>query len=304
MLDFLYWVLALQASYSPYILEIFLWDMIIEEKSECVVSDNQFVLTLKKQNFGITWPSLTSEDLSKEDMRNIRQKALQDFEVIAKNQAVARSGELLKLYKYSFLTCCKWAQLNFISEKRDKLQKEAVKQQIQLDSSIINKIESIRDSHRREAMSDLEDWKNQHSKAFMIKEKGELQDNRKAYKWIHEFYIIVALKKSSNQIFCCTGHRCVGSKTIRKMKWRNNQCWKSHPIKQKVQKSFKKRIQMKFQVNRETIRPPVALTIPSQITKIRINWRNERDEKNSRTEGKAALSIKHWSVDVTCKLIL
>lgn len=67
-------------------------------------------------------------------------------------------------------------------EKRQYLQKEAVKEQININTRMLNKIDAIRDSHRKEAMREFEDWRSKAEIPFLSDADGEIQENRKAYK--------------------------------------------------------------------------------------------------------------------------
>lgn len=64
------------------------------------------------------------------------------------------------------------------------MKKEAVRAQIDLDTAVLNKISAMRDSHRKEAMEALEDWRSKAELPILKYERGITQENRKAYKYV------------------------------------------------------------------------------------------------------------------------
>jgi hypothetical protein len=71
------------------------------------------------------------------------------------------------------------------AEKRQQLQKKAVKMQIDLNTNTLNKIDSLRDSHRKIAMQEFEEWRTNAEKPILQDISGKVQKNRKAYRYIH-----------------------------------------------------------------------------------------------------------------------
>lgn len=69
------------------------------------------------------------------------------------------------------------------AEKRQYLQKEAVKVQVNLDTDTLNKIEALRDSQRRGAMQDFEEWRSNAEMPIFQDISGKVQENRKAYRY-------------------------------------------------------------------------------------------------------------------------
>lgn len=90
----------LKASYPPFILELFLWGIIKDEESECVLNKEQgeVVFTLRKADFGILWPSLVVEGLDKAAKKERRLQAFEQAQALTEERAKARSGRLLALY--------------------------------------------------------------------------------------------------------------------------------------------------------------------------------------------------------------
>lgn len=76
-----------------------------------------------------------------------------------------------------------WWNYKQLSEKVYQLQREAVRAQIDLDTLSLNKIESIRDSHRREAMKELEEWRLSVEEPMFEGIEGKKQENRKAFRY-------------------------------------------------------------------------------------------------------------------------
>ncbi|XP_057328124.1 dynein axonemal assembly factor 4-like [Microplitis mediator] len=148
----------LKISYPPFILELFLWKNIIEEESQCILSESLATLTLKKCEIEEEWPSLIEDNLSKEKKHEYRSRALEHARLAAEKR------EEDKKRKY-----------------RD-LGRQAVREQIELDSKVLNKINATRDSHRREAMDEFENWRKNSEKKIFCDEKAVEQENRKSYK--------------------------------------------------------------------------------------------------------------------------
>ena len=83
-----------QASYPPFILELFLWEAILEEESECTVDEKSAVFTLKKAEMGLEWPTLVTENLDKDTKRARRCRAFELARLSAEKLAKSRSGEM------------------------------------------------------------------------------------------------------------------------------------------------------------------------------------------------------------------
>ncbi|KOC65670.1 Dyslexia susceptibility 1 candidate gene 1 protein [Habropoda laboriosa] len=155
-----------KVSFPPYILELFLWGNIVEDKSKCTLTEEDAILTLRKTNIDIEWPTLEVQNIDKDFKRDCRNQALESAHKLAEERA------------------------KFKREKRQRLQKEAVKEQINVNTTILNKIDAIRDAHRKEAMRDFEDWRSKAELPILSNVKGEVQENRKTYepplKWFND----------------------------------------------------------------------------------------------------------------------
>lgn len=56
-------------------------------------------------------------------------------------------------------------------------------EQISINTATLNKIDAIRNSHRKEAMREFDDWRSKAELPFLPSIEGEIQENRKAYKY-------------------------------------------------------------------------------------------------------------------------
>lgn len=56
--------------------------------------------------------------------------------------------------------------------------------QIDLNNLTLNKIDSIRDAHRKEAMNELDEWQSECGLPILNDQPGQVQENRKPYKWV------------------------------------------------------------------------------------------------------------------------
>ncbi|XP_024881568.1 dynein assembly factor 4, axonemal-like [Temnothorax curvispinosus] len=145
-------------SFPPFILELFLWENVLEEESECTLTDTEAVFSLQKVSMTIKWPSLEVENISKSEKCHTRNRILEKAQSVLENRA--------KLKK----------------EKLQHLQKEAVKIQVNLDTDTLNKIEALRNCHRKTAMQDFEEWRSNAEMPILQDISGKVQENRKAYR--------------------------------------------------------------------------------------------------------------------------
>ncbi|XP_071650273.1 dynein axonemal assembly factor 4 [Temnothorax longispinosus] len=145
-------------SFPPFILELFLWENVLEEESECTLTDTEAVFSLQKVSMAIEWPSLEVENISKSQKCHTRNRILEKAQSVLENRA--------KLKK----------------EKLQHLQKEAVKIQVNLDTDTLNKIEALRNCHRKAAMQDFEEWRSNAEMPILQDISGKVQENRKAYR--------------------------------------------------------------------------------------------------------------------------
>lgn len=63
-----------------------------------------------------------------------------------------------------------------------------MKVQINVDTDTLNKIEALRDSHRRAAMQDFEEWRSNAELPIFQDISGKVQENRKAYRYCLKKY--------------------------------------------------------------------------------------------------------------------
>ncbi|KAG5325072.1 DAAF4 factor, partial [Acromyrmex heyeri] len=145
-------------SFSPFILELFLWENVLEEESECTLTDTEAIFSLQKASLAVDWPILEAENISKSEKCHARNQVLEKAQKVLENRAKCKK------------------------EKLQNLQKEAIKIQINLNTDTLNKIEGLRDSHRKAAMQDFEDWRLNAEMPFLQNISGKVQKNRKAYR--------------------------------------------------------------------------------------------------------------------------
>ncbi|XP_026667648.1 dynein assembly factor 4, axonemal-like [Ceratina calcarata] len=145
-------------SFPPFILELFLWANVVEKESKCTLTEQEAILTLRKTNIGLEWPTLEVQDIDNDFKRECRDRALEQAHKVAEENTKAKS------------------------EKRQHLQKEAVREQINIHTTTLNKIDAIRNAHRKEAMHEFEDWRSKAEVPFLPEVEGEVQENRKTYK--------------------------------------------------------------------------------------------------------------------------
>ncbi|XP_011054450.1 PREDICTED: dyslexia susceptibility 1 candidate gene 1 protein homolog [Acromyrmex echinatior] len=150
--------MIMEISFSPFILELFLWENVLEEESECTLTDTEAIFSLQKASLAIDWPILEAENISKSEKCHARNQVLEKAQKVLENRAKCKK------------------------EKLQNLQKEAIKIQINLDTDTLNKIEALRDSHRKAAMQDFEDWRLNAEMPFLQNISGKVQKNRKAYR--------------------------------------------------------------------------------------------------------------------------
>ncbi|KAI4487066.1 hypothetical protein M0802_012055 [Mischocyttarus mexicanus] len=146
------------ASSPPFLLELFLWANIIEEESTCTLDDDKVIFSLRKANISLKWPQLELNDLDKNIKKQYRDCAIERIQKVTEERQKVRN------------------------DMRQYLKKEAVKAQIDLDTAVLNKINAMRDSHRREAMEALEDWRSKAEIPIFKNQRGKIEENRKAYK--------------------------------------------------------------------------------------------------------------------------
>ncbi|KAL0119593.1 hypothetical protein PUN28_007794 [Cardiocondyla obscurior] len=164
-------------SFPPFILELFLWENVLEEESKCTLTDTEAVFSLQKAGKAINWPSLEIENISKSEKCCIRNRILDKAQNLLENRAKQKN------------------------ERRQYLQKEAVKIQINLDTNMQNKIEALRTCHRQAAMQDFEEWRSRAEIPILQDISGKVQKNRKMYrpplKWFEDDLNIIQSQENN-----------------------------------------------------------------------------------------------------------
>ncbi|TGZ48992.1 Uncharacterized protein DBV15_06662 [Temnothorax longispinosus] len=80
-------------SFPPFILELFLWENVLEEESECTLTDTEAVFSLQKVSMAIEWPSLEVENISKSQKCHTRNRILEKAQSVLENRAKLKKGK-------------------------------------------------------------------------------------------------------------------------------------------------------------------------------------------------------------------
>lgn len=72
----------------------------LEENSECILTDTEAIFSLQKAQMAIDWPSLEMSDINKEQKREYRDKILEKAQSVLESRAKARSGKISKSLFY------------------------------------------------------------------------------------------------------------------------------------------------------------------------------------------------------------
>nr|XP_031825942.1 dynein assembly factor 4, axonemal-like [Nomia melanderi] len=170
-----------KVSFPPFILELFLWADVVEKRSKCTITDREAILSLQKTKISQEWPTLEVENIDNEIKRTYRNEALERAQVEAEELAKTKQ------------------------EKRQYLQREAVKEQINISTATLNKIDATRNAHRKEAMREFDDWRVKAELPFLSEVEGEVQENRKAYKpplkWFKDDNTLKSQPLTDDEIF-------------------------------------------------------------------------------------------------------
>lgn len=65
----------------------------LEEESECTLTDTEAVFSLQKANVNIDWPSLETENISKSEKCHTRNQMLEKVQSVLENRAKCRKGK-------------------------------------------------------------------------------------------------------------------------------------------------------------------------------------------------------------------
>jgi hypothetical protein len=75
-------------------LELFLWDNVLEENSECILTDTEAIFSLQKAQIDVDWPNLEMDDINKEQKREFRNKILEKAQNVSESRAKTKSGKI------------------------------------------------------------------------------------------------------------------------------------------------------------------------------------------------------------------
>jgi len=82
----------LKISFSPFILELFLWENVLEEESECTLTDTEAIFSLQKANITVDWPIL-EENINKSEKYHARNQILEKAQKVLENRAKCKKGK-------------------------------------------------------------------------------------------------------------------------------------------------------------------------------------------------------------------
>jgi len=83
----------LKISFSPFILELFLWENVLEEESECTLTDTEAIFSLQKANITVDWPILEVENINKSEKYHARNQILEKAQKVLENRAKCKKGK-------------------------------------------------------------------------------------------------------------------------------------------------------------------------------------------------------------------
>ncbi|PSN42029.1 Dyslexia susceptibility protein 1 [Blattella germanica] len=143
----------LKAHFQPYLFEVFLFSSVKESESKCTFAEGEIVFELFKVK-NMFWEKLEA-NLSKQEKQDMRKA------IIEKSQEIAEAEKKKK------------------SEKKQHLDRLAIKQQIEIDTQRREHIEGIKENEKRTTMKEFEEWK-QSQQAKERKETKELSCQKMA----------------------------------------------------------------------------------------------------------------------------
>lgn len=73
-------------------MELFLWENVLEEESECTLTDTEAICLLQKEKPS-EWLNLEMENIGKEQKGEIRKRILEKAQSVLENRAKSRSGK-------------------------------------------------------------------------------------------------------------------------------------------------------------------------------------------------------------------
>lgn len=124
----------LKVNYVPFFFEVFLLHKIDEKSSRCTISENEIVFELVKHEIQ-EWETLHDPEVSNKDAIHLKQQVIE-----AKQKLAASEYE-----EKEKVTC--------------ELKREAVRNQMSLDSKRLEAIQEIKKTAQDQAMNDLETWR-------------------------------------------------------------------------------------------------------------------------------------------------
>lgn len=135
--DFLTYKLYIKASYPPYFFELFLAKPIDSSRSTCFIRNDEIIFELSKSEPEV-WDELEAR-VNKEDKIELKKKFLEDIQKESQEREQSNVN------------------------KKAELKREAVREQIRIDTVRRNTIDDIKKEDTRNALIDLKLWKNNDS---------------------------------------------------------------------------------------------------------------------------------------------
>lgn len=74
-------------------MELFLWEKVLEEESECTLTDTEAIFSLQKEKPS-KWPNLEIENISKQQKCELRNQILGKAQSVLESRAKSRSGKI------------------------------------------------------------------------------------------------------------------------------------------------------------------------------------------------------------------
>lgn len=74
-------------------MELFLWANVLEEESECTLTNTEAIFSLQKASVTSDWPNLEVKDISEEQKRDFRKQALEKAQKVSDERAKSKSGK-------------------------------------------------------------------------------------------------------------------------------------------------------------------------------------------------------------------
>lgn len=71
---------------------MFLWANIVEKESKCILTEQEAIITLRKSNISLEWPTLEVQDINNDFKQDYRAQALEHIQKLAEEKIKLKSG--------------------------------------------------------------------------------------------------------------------------------------------------------------------------------------------------------------------